>query len=205
MLVPAGLEQHEFPDVEPAVKAFYEYHHACDDRAVGWPRGARRSAMASHRSAVSLDRNGLRPCALQDHRCRRHGGGRRIRSGHRRLPESARSWWRRRKLQPGKMFLVDTRSKVASCDDMAELKINARWPTRRTVPPSGSRSAMRHRTDSPADGQRHRVRSRSPCSTRQQAFGYTHEDLKFVLDRRWPAQGRRPDMVRWVTTRRSRC
>lgn len=57
MLVPQAWEK--YPDVEPAVNAFYEYHQCVLEP---WDGPAALAYSDGVQVAVSLDRNGLRPC-----------------------------------------------------------------------------------------------------------------------------------------------
>ena len=57
MLVPQAWER--FPDIEPAIRAFYEYHQCLIEP---WDGPAALAYSDGQTVAVSLDRNGLRPC-----------------------------------------------------------------------------------------------------------------------------------------------
>ena len=57
MLVPQAWER--FPDVNPDVRAFYEYHQCVIEP---WDGPAALAYSDGRTVAVSLDRNGLRPC-----------------------------------------------------------------------------------------------------------------------------------------------
>ena len=143
------------------------------DGAVGRPgvdrvhrrHGDRRGARPQRPAPVALLRHQGRPG--------RHGvRGRRARhpARERRSSRSACS--------PGRMFLVDTEQGRIVDDE--ELKQRAR---RRSSPYGewlrrAPRSTLDDLPDAPALP---RARSRRPCCSRQQAFGYTHEDLRILL------------------------
>ena len=100
--------------------------------------------------------------------------------------------WR---LQPGKMLLIDLEKGIISDEDL-KTDASPKYPYQRMA-----RATQMLFKDC-------RCPSRAPrniryCpARRQQAFGYTQEDLKFLL-RRWPRPARKPS-ARWAPTRRSR-
>jgi glutamate synthase (NADPH/NADH) large chain/glutamate synthase (ferredoxin) len=102
--------------------------------------------------------------------------------------------WR---LQPGKMFLVDLeRGRIVDDkelkDTLASGRPYAEWIERIRV----------KLDDVESDGQQP-ARSGVSLLDRQQAFGYTQEDIKFVMTPMAVNGGRRP--ARWATTPRWRC
>ena len=103
--------------------------------------------------------------------------------------------WR---LQPGKMLLVD----LEAGPHRRRRRVEAR--ARRRDRPTANGSTDRRSPGGPARAARRRSRRRCTLLDRQQAFGYTQEDIKVILD----ADGRRPARrrsARWATTPRWRC
>ena len=86
------------------------------------------------------------------------------------------------RLQPGRMFLVDTAQGRIVSDEEIKSELAAEHPTgvagQRPVPPR--RAAARRRTSG--------CRTTGWCA-RQQAFGYTYEELNLLVAR-WRAPGR---------------
>ena len=82
------------------------------------------------------------------------------------------------RLQPGRMFLVDTEQGRIVDDD--ELKERCRAPP---AVPAVARTRTSMRLDDLPAAQRAAAGVRRPtrCSTRQQAFGYTIEDLRLLM------------------------
>ena len=148
-------------------RAFYEYHAALMEP---WDGPAAMAFTDGRQIGATLDRNGLRPARYivtdDDYVIMASE------VGVHDVPESKviRKW----RLQPGKMLLVDT--ELGRIIDDAELKralANAK-PYREWI--DHSRIALEALPD-PAPPQPSPV----PLLDRQQAFGYTQEDLKIVL------------------------
>ena len=104
--------------------------------------------------------------------------------------------WR---LQPGKMFLVDTRA------GPHHRRRGAEGHARHRASPTASGStASRIALDDAARAGAARSAPRVPLLDRQQAFGYTQEDLKFILAP-MAADGRGADRLDGQRRRRWRC
>ena len=80
------------------------------------------------------------------------------------------------RLQPGRMFLVDTAQGRIVDDEEIKADARRRAPLRGVAP----RRASSH-LDRPARARARRLRPRRACCRRQQVFGYTHEELKIIL------------------------
>ncbi|HWS75325.1 MAG TPA: glutamate synthase-related protein [Quisquiliibacterium sp.] len=194
MMIPEAWEQHTLMD--PKRRAFYEFHAAMMEP---WDGPAAIAFTDGRQIGATLDRNGLRParyCVTDDDMVIMASE-----AGVLPIPESriVKKW----RLQPGKMFLIDL-DQGRIIDD-AELKnqlANSK-PYREWI------EAIRIKLDEidverdPAEVEREaqgptvaaaqraediagEVSQRTPAPTvtlldRQQAFGYTQEDLKFLL------------------------
>jgi glutamate synthase (NADPH) large chain len=165
MMIPEAWEQHELMDARR--RAFYEYHAAMLEP---WDGPAAMVFTDGKQIGATLDRNGLRPARyiVTDDDLVVMASE----SGVLPIPESkiVKKW----RLQPGKMFLIDLeQGRIIDDEELKNQFANAR-PYRQwidnvrvpldSLPTSGERFTF---TDSLLD--------------RQQAFGYTQEDLKFLL------------------------
>src|SRR5438874_1733985 len=166
MMIPEAWENHSLMD--PARRAFYEYHAAMMEP---WDGPASIAFTDGRQIGATLDRNGLRPSryivteddlVIMGSEC-----------GCLPVPEEriVKKW----RLQPGKMFLVDL-EKGRIVDDkelkdhLAGAKPYAEWIER-----------IRVKLDEVETEKTQPYKSRVPLIDRQQAFGYTQEDLKFIL------------------------
>ncbi|HTM60549.1 MAG TPA: glutamate synthase-related protein [Burkholderiales bacterium] len=166
MMIPEAWEQHTLMD--PQRRAFYEYHAAMMEP---WDGPASIAFTDGRQIGATLDRNGLRPSryivtdddlVIMGSEC-----------GCLPIPEEriVKKW----RLQPGKMFLVDL-EKGRIVDDkelkdtLAGGKPYAEWIER-----------IRVRLDEVDTEKTAPLKSAVPLLDRQQAFGYTQEDLKFQL------------------------
>lgn len=165
MMVPEPWEQNE--DMDARRRAFYEYHAAMMEP---WDGPAALAFTDGRQIGATLDRNGLRPARFlvtdDDHVILASE------SGVLPVPEDriVRKW----RLQPGKMLLIDFEQ--GRMIDDAELKaqlVNAR-PYKQWV------ENLRIRLDD-VEGDARAPVSELPLLERQQAFGYTQEDIKFLL------------------------
>ncbi|MBI3375972.1 MAG: glutamate synthase large subunit [Betaproteobacteria bacterium] len=166
MMIPEAWENHTLMD--PSRRAFYEYHAAMMEP---WDGPASIALTDGRMIGATLDRNGLRPSryivtdddlVIMGSEC-----------GCLPVPEESivKKW----RLQPGRMFLVDL-EKGRIVDD-AELKDTlasarpyAEWIER-----------IRVRLDEVESDRQQPVRSAIALLDRQQAFGYTQEDVKFLM------------------------
>ncbi len=166
MMIPEAWENHTLMD--PARRAFYEYHAAMMEP---WDGPASIAFTDGRQIGATLDRNGLRPSryivtaddlVIMGSEC-----------GCLPVPEERiiKKW----RLQPGKMFLVDL-EKGRIVDDkelkdaLAGAKPYAEWIER-----------IRVKLDEVETERTPPLKSRVPVLDRQQAFAYTQEDLKFIM------------------------
>jgi glutamate synthase (NADPH/NADH) large chain len=166
MMIPEAWEQHSLMD--PARRAFYEYHAAMMEP---WDGPASIAFTDGRQIGATLDRNGLRPSryivtdddlVIMGSEC-----------GCLPIPEEkiVKKW----RLQPGKMFLVDL-EKGRIVDDkelkdtLAGMKPYAEWIER-----------IRIKLDEVESDKQRPERSGVPLLDRQQAFAYTQEDTKFLM------------------------
>ena len=148
-------------------RAFYEYHAALMEP---WDGPAAMAFTDGYRIGATLDRNGLRPAryVVTDDDFVIMGSE----VGVLDIPEHkiVRKW----RLQPGKMLLVDTEAGRIIDDEELKRSLASAKPYREWI--ETSRIALDDLPE-PAPPQRTDV----PLLDRQQAFGYTQEDLKMIL------------------------
>ena len=166
MMIPEAWESHSLMDTNR--RAFYEYHAAMMEP---WDGPAAMAFTDGRQIGATLDRNGLRPAryivteddlVIMGSEC-----------GCLPIPEEkiVKKW----RLQPGKMFLVDL-EKGRIIDDkelkdtLADAKPYGEWIDR-----------IRVKLDDVESDRQQPDRSSVPLLDRQQAFGYTQEDLKFLM------------------------
>jgi glutamate synthase (NADPH/NADH) large chain len=180
MMIPEAWEQHALMDENR--RAFYEYHAAMMEP---WDGPAAIAFTDGRQIGATLDRNGLRPARYivtdDDLVVMASEAGV--------LPEIpehkiVKKW----RLQPGKMFLIDLeQGRIIDDrelkDQLAASKPYRQWIERIRVKldeVDTSAFASDAGTDeSSADTQR--PLAAVPLLDRQQAFGYTQEDLKFLM------------------------
>ena len=170
MMIPEAWEQHTLMD--PTRRAFYEYHAAMMEP---WDGPAAIAFTDGRQIGATLDRNGLRPAryivtdddlvvmaseagVLPD------------------IPESRiiKKW----RLQPGKMFLIDLEQGRIIDDKELKDQLAASKPYRQWI------EHIRIKLDEMAADESAGRRAGEPAESlldRQQAFGYTQEDLKFLM------------------------
>src|SRR5687767_5486999 len=166
MMIPEAWEAHTLMD--PNRRAFYEYHAAMMEP---WDGPAAIAFTDGRQIGATLDRNGLRPAryivtaddlVIMGSECGC-------------LPVPEEKIIKRWRLQPGKMFLVDL-EKGRIVDDkelkdtLANAKPYAEWIER-----------IRVKLDEVDTEKTPPLKSAVALLDRQQAFGYTQEDLKFQL------------------------
>jgi len=167
MMIPEAWENHALMD--PARRAFYEYHAAMMEP---WDGPASIAFTDGRQIGATLDRNGLRPSryivtaddlVIMGSEC-----------GCLPVPEEKiiKKW----RLQPGKMFLVDLeRGRIVDDkelkDSLAGAKPYAEWIER-----------IRVKLDEVETEKTAPLKSEVRLLDRQQAFGYTQEDLKFIME-----------------------
>jgi glutamate synthase (NADPH/NADH) large chain/glutamate synthase (ferredoxin) len=165
MMIPEAWEQHTLMDGRR--RAFYEYHAAMLEP---WDGPAAMVFTDGRQIGATLDRNGLRPARylVTDDDVVVMASE----SGVLPIPEHkiVRKW----RLQPGKMFLIDLeQGRIVDDEELKNLYASAK-PYRQWI------ENVRIKLDAIA------ATAEPPASAeslldRQQAFGYTQEDLKFLL------------------------
>ncbi|HYJ20240.1 MAG TPA: glutamate synthase-related protein, partial [Burkholderiales bacterium] len=166
MLIPEAWEKHTLMD--PSRRAFYEYHAAMMEP---WDGPAAVAFTDGRQIGATLDRNGLRPAryiVTSDDMVVMASE-----TGVLPIPEEKiiKKW----RLQPGKMFLIDVEAgriidDKELKDTLAQVKPYKAWIDR-----------IRIKLDDLPASTKIAERSKVPMLDRQQAFGYTQEDLKFIL------------------------
>src|SRR5690625_2356009 len=165
MMIPEAWQNH--PDMDPARRAFYEYHGAIMEP---WDGPAAMAFTDGTLVGAVLDRNGLRPARYWV----TTDGLVVLASESGVLDLDPATVTRKGRLEPGRMFLVDTAAGTIVDDDelkaeLATAQPYADWLAEHTL----------HLADLP---EREHVRhSRSSVVRRQQVFGYTEEELRVVL------------------------
>ncbi len=166
MLVPQAWEK--YPDIDPTIRAFYEYHQCVIEP---WDGPAAIAYSDGIQVAVSLDRNGLRPCRYKIRADGMVVAGSEVGIG----AFDARDIVETGKVGPGGVLLVDTAGQrivrnIAAKREVAEQRPYARWLAHHmaTLPTS--------------DGSEPLVRSSAQLRATQLALGYGHEDLRLILE-----------------------
>ncbi len=166
MMIPEAWESHTLMDASR--RAFYEYHAAMMEP---WDGPAAIAFTDGRQIGATLDRNGLRPAryivtdddlVIMGSEC-----------GCLQVSEEriVKKW----RLQPGRMFLVDL-EKGRIVDDkelkdtLAQAKPYREWIER-----------IRVKLDDVESDKQQPERSGVSLLDRQQAFGYTQEDIKFLM------------------------
>ncbi|HJS38610.1 MAG TPA: glutamate synthase large subunit [Burkholderiales bacterium] len=166
MMIPEAWENHTLMD--PARRAFYEYHAAMMEP---WDGPASIAFTDGRQIGATLDRNGLRPSryivtddglVIMGSEC-----------GCLPVPEEriVKKW----RLQPGKMFLVDLeKGRIVDDGELKDALSGARpyaeWIER-----------IRVKLDEVESEKTAPLKSAVPLLDRQQAFGYTQEEVKFLM------------------------
>jgi glutamate synthase (NADPH/NADH) large chain len=166
MLIPEAWEKHSFMD--PHRRAFYEYHAAMMEP---WDGPAAVAFSDGRQIGATLDRNGLRPArylVTSDDMVVMASE-----TGVLPIPEEKiiKKW----RLQPGKMFLIDLEAgRIIDDKELKDTLANSK-PYRAWI------ERIRIKLDDLPAPTRIAEQSKVPLLDRQQAFGYTQEDLKFIL------------------------
>ncbi len=150
-------------------RAFYEYHAALMEP---WDGPAAVAFTDGRQVGATLDRNGLRPAryiVTDDDRVI-------MASEAGVLPVDEKSIVRKWRLQPGKMLLIDMEEGAIISDaqikrDLANRNPYGKWLERTQIVLE----------DVKADIQRRPMASSASLLDRQQAFGYSQEDLKILM------------------------
>ena len=165
MMIPEPWENHE--SMSPEKKAFYEYH-AC--LMEPWDGPASISFTDGICVGASLDRNGLRPSryyVTKDDRVIMASEVGVVKVDPANVAFKGR-------LQPGRMFFVDTQQ--GRIVDDAEIKDSFA----KALPYGEWLAKYRVKIEDLPEGEFHGV-DHETVFLRQKAFGYTYEDLRFIL------------------------
>ncbi|WP_119156802.1 glutamate synthase-related protein [Caldimonas tepidiphila] len=166
MMIPEAWEQHTLMDERR--RAFYEYHAAMVEP---WDGPAAMVFTDGRQIGATLDRNGLRPARYivtdDDLVVMASESG-----VLPMIPETkiVKKW----RLQPGKMFLIDFEQGRIVDDEELKNQFASAKPYRQWI------ENVRVRLDG-IEAQAAPVQFGESLLDRQQAFGYTQEDLKFLL------------------------
>ncbi|MBI3531737.1 MAG: glutamate synthase subunit alpha, partial [Burkholderiales bacterium] len=167
MMIPEPWEQHTTMDERR--KAFYEYHAAMLEP---WDGPASIVFTDGRQIGATLDRNGLRParyCVTDDDLVIMGSE-----SGVLPVPENkiVRKW----RLQPGKMFLIDLEQGRMIDDEELKANLANSKPYKQWI------ENLRIKLDDVETGAAdHVAEGGVSLLDRQQAFGFTQEDLKFLI------------------------
>ncbi|MBK9238170.1 MAG: glutamate synthase subunit alpha [Rhodoferax sp.] len=178
MMIPEPWEQHTTMDERR--RAFYEYHAAMLEP---WDGPASIVFTDGRQIGATLDRNGLRPsryCITDDDLVIMGSE-----SGVLPVPENkiVRKW----RLQPGKMFLIDLEQGRMVDDEELKASLANSKPYKQWIENLRIKlddvSFEERRVPSRTDGvvASRRVTDQVALLDRQQAFGFTQEDLKFLI------------------------
>ncbi len=181
MMIPEPWEQHTTMDARR--RAFYEYHAAMLEP---WDGPASIVFTDGRQIGATLDRNGLRPsryCVTDDDLVIMGSE-----SGVLPVPENkiVRKW----RLQPGKMFLIDLEQGRMIDDEelkatLANSKPYKQWIENLRIRLDDVNHTERRSSDAlaavVAAVEPKRVTDTVSLLDRQQAFGFTQEDIKFLM------------------------
>jgi glutamate synthase domain-containing protein 2/glutamate synthase domain-containing protein 1/glutamate synthase domain-containing protein 3 len=166
LLIPEAWEKHTLMDASR--RAFYEYHAAMMEP---WDGPAAVAFTDGRQIGATLDRNGLRPArylvtdddmVVMASECGV-------------LPVAEEKIVKKWRLQPGKMFLIDVEhGRIIDDKEIKDSLASAR-PYRDWI------DRIRIKLDDLPAPARRADASDVPLLDRQQAFGYTQEDVKFLL------------------------
>ena len=167
LMIPEAWEKHTLMDGNR--RAFYEYHAAMMEP---WDGPAAVAFSDGRQIGATLDRNGLRPARY----CVTDDGLVIMASESGVLPVAEARIVKKWRLQPGKMFLIDMdQGRIIDDKEIKDSLANAR-PYREWI------DKIRIKLDEIPDPEERREASPTPLLDRQQAFGITQEDIKFILE-----------------------
>ncbi len=167
MMIPEAWAGH--PTMEPKRRAFYEYHAALMEP---WDGPAAVAFTNGRQIGATLDRNGLRPAryyVTSDDRVM-------MASEMGVLPAPEEKIIEKWRLQPGKMLLIDLEQGRIIDDEEIKAQLSAAYPYRDWLNQSQIKLE-----ELPLPEATSGTSSQAPLLDLQQAFGYTQEDLKFLL------------------------
>ena len=165
MMIPEAWENN--PSMDPNRRAFYEYHASLIEP---WDGPACVTFTDGNLIGAVLDRNGLRPGRFWV----TDDGLVVLASESGVLPISPERVIRKGRLQPGKMFLVDTENGRIIEDDEIKQSLAKVQPYQDWL-----HAGLVHLEQLPE--REHIVHTHSSVLRRQQTFGYTDEELKILL------------------------
>jgi len=166
MMIPEPWENHE--NMNPEKRAFYEYHSCLQEP---WDGPASIAFTDGVRIGAVLDRNGLRPSryyVTKDDRVI-------MASEVGVLDVPPEQVLQKGRLQPGRMFLIDTEEGRIVADEELKKKVATEHPYQVWL--DKNHVLLK---DLPEPPHAHEPDHRTVLQ-RQQAFGYTFEDLRFIL------------------------
>src|SRR5487761_1533795 len=166
MMIPEAWSENALMDKDR--RAFYEYHAALMEP---WDGPAAIAFTDGRQIGATLDRNGLRPARFivtKDDRIVMASE-----MGVLSIPEDQIvTKWR---LQPGKMLLVDLEQGRLIPDDEIKAELARSHPYHQWL--DRTQIVLEELPDAPTKG----MRSNLPLLDRQQAFGYTQEDVSILM------------------------
>ena len=165
MMIPEAWENHD--SMDPARRAFYQFHSTMMEP---WDGPAAVAFTDGTVVGAVLDRNGLRPgryWVTED-------GLVVLSSEVGVLDIEPGKVVRKGRLQPGKMFLVDTAQHRIIEDDEIKAQLAAEQPYAEWLD-----AGLIHLKDLPE--REHIVHTHASVTRRQQTFGYTEEELRVIL------------------------
>jgi len=165
MLLPEAWER--IPDMHPALRSFYEYHAGLMEP---WDGPAALAFSDGVIAGSALDRNGLRPCRYKVTRDNVVVAGSEVGIVDLDPADVVESG----RLGPGELLVVDTLRNVVLRGADAKLEVAQRFPYRRWI----ARVVRQLPTEVPARGP---ALPPEELTARQHAFGYSHEDLRYVI------------------------
>ena len=165
MMVPEAWENHE--SMDPARRAFYQFHASMME---AWDGPACVSFTDGTVIGAVLDRNGLRPGRWW----RTSDGLVVLGSESGVLDLDPATVVQKGRLQPGRMFLVDTVLGEIRSDDEVKSELAAEHPYGEWL-----HAGLIHLDDLPR--REHVVHSHESVTRRQQTFGYTEEELRLLI------------------------
>jgi glutamate synthase (NADPH/NADH) large chain/glutamate synthase (ferredoxin) len=168
MMIPEPWEQHTAMD--ESRKAFYEYHAAMLEP---WDGPASIVFTDGRQIGATLDRNGLRPsryCITDDDLVI-------MASESGVLPVAESKIMRKWRLQPGKMFLIDLEQGRMIDDEELKASLAKAKPYKQWI----ENLRIRLETLGASTVANNPPRQNIALLDRQQAFGYTQEDIKFLM------------------------
>jgi len=167
LMIPEAWEKHALMD--PKRRAFYEYHAAMMEP---WDGPAAVAFTDGRQIGATLDRNGLRPARYlvtdDDLVVMASESGV--------LPIEEKRIVKKWRLQPGKMFLIDMeQGRIIDDKELKDSLANAK-PYREWVEKIGIKLDELPVVSESAEA------AKAALIDRQQAFGYSQEDIKFILE-----------------------